>query len=106
MMRDAEKANGAIPDPELLKKVEENHGDPIGIGPVVAFLASPVAARISGIIICAYASGQVKLYSEPKCIREISKRDGLWTIGELEAAFHEQLLGPGYVSSARGGWGE
>lgn len=100
MMRNVKKLTGKEPDSNLLKVVEENHGDPIGIGPVIAFLASEDAAYISGNVFAIYASGIVKLYSEPKYISQINKTEGqpLFTHDELKTAFREKLLGPDYVA--------
>jgi 3-oxoacyl-[acyl-carrier protein] reductase len=99
LMRNIEKTRGKRPDPEILKVVEENHGDSIGIGPVIAFLCSQEASYISGNVFSIYASGVVKLFSEPAVISQISRpSNDLWTLDELKVAFREQLLGKDYIA--------
>ncbi|WP_206812969.1 SDR family NAD(P)-dependent oxidoreductase [Paradesulfitobacterium ferrireducens] len=100
MVRNVKNITGKEPDPNVLKVVEENHGDPVGIGPVIAFLCTEQGSYISGSVFSIYASGVVKLYSNPTFISEISKKGELWTIDELEVAFREQLLGKDYVAPA------
>lgn len=106
MVRNVKNITGKDPDPNLLKVVEHNHGDPIGIGPVVAFLCTERASHISGAVFAIYASGIVKKYCDPVIVSQISKAEGLWTMDELEVAFQEQLLGKDYVSPAsKSMWG-
>jgi 3-oxoacyl-[acyl-carrier protein] reductase len=102
MLRKIKAMTGKDPDPNLLKAVEANHADPVGIGPVIAFLCSDAASYISGAVFSAYASGVVKFFSDPTPIATISRSedDGPWTLAELEEAFREQLLGKDYVSPA------
>ncbi len=100
MLRNVKNITGKDPDPNILKEVEHNHGNPIGIGPVIAFLCSTKASHISGAVFCIYASGVVKKFNDPVTISQISKAEGLWTIDELEVAFREELLGKDYVSPA------
>lgn len=100
MVRNVKNITGKEPDPNILKVVEENHGDPIGIGPVIAFLCTEPASHISGAVFSIYASGVVKYYSNPVYISEISKKDEFWTLDELEVAFRDQLLGKDYISPA------
>jgi 3-oxoacyl-[acyl-carrier protein] reductase len=102
MLRKIKDMTGQDPDPNLLKVVERNHGDAVGIGPVIAFLASDKAAHISGAVFSVYASGVVKLFSDPAPIAEISlgEEECLWTLEDLDIAFRKQLMGEDYVCSA------
>ena len=102
MLRKVKAMTGKDPDPNLLKVVEHNHGDPVGIGPAIAFLCTEEASYISGAVFSIYASGIVKLFSDPAPISQISREaeKGLWTLEELEVAFREQLMGKDYVSPA------
>lgn len=108
MLRNVKAMTGKEPDPNLLKVVEHNHGDAVGIGPAVAYLSSDDASYISGAVFCFYASGVIKLFSDPVAISEISRGDaeGIWNLDELKTAFHDQLMGKDYVSPAsKSQWG-
>lgn len=99
MVRNVKNITGKEPDLKILKVVEENHGDPIGIGPVLAFLCTSEGAHISGSVFSIYASGVVRHYANPVTTKEISKGSGdLWTLDELETAFRDELLGEKYVA--------
>lgn len=102
MLRKIKAMTGKDPDPALLKSVERNHGDAIGIGPALGFLCSEEASYISGAVFGVYASGTVKFFSDPKPVSELTREEekGLWTQEELAVAFREQLLGKDYVSPA------
>lgn len=102
LVRNVKNATGKDPDPALLKVTEERHGDPIGIGPVVGFLCSEDASHITGAVFSIYASGEVKLFSEPKPITQIAKAEDheFFTHEELKSGFREKLLGPDYVAPA------
>lgn len=108
MIRKVKAMTGKEPDANLLKVVEKNHGDPVGIGPAIAFLCTEEASYISGAVFSVYASGVVKLFSDPQPISQISREEdkGLWTLEELEVAFKDDLMGPAYVSPAsKSQWG-
>jgi 3-oxoacyl-[acyl-carrier protein] reductase len=102
MVRNVKKITGYDPDPKTLKVVEENHGDPVGIGPAIAFLSTEDASYISGAVFSIYASGIVKYFADPKVVSEIKKAEGekLFTFDELKDAFRNKLLGPDYISPA------
>ncbi|WP_258360134.1 SDR family NAD(P)-dependent oxidoreductase [Moorella sulfitireducens] len=100
MVRDAKETGGKEFDPKILKMVEENHGDPVGIGPAIAYLCTEEASYITGRVFAIYASGIIKHYSDPAYASEISKKGALWTLDELNVAFREKLLGNNYVSPA------
>jgi 3-oxoacyl-[acyl-carrier protein] reductase len=101
MVRNVKNITGKEPDPNILKVVEENHGDPVGIGPVLAFLCTDEGAHISGSVFSIYASGVAKLYANPAVVSQISKKTGeFWTLEELNAAFGEELLGKDYKAPA------
>jgi 3-oxoacyl-[acyl-carrier protein] reductase len=106
MLRNVKAITGKDPDPNVLKVVEENHGDPVGVGSVIAFLGSETASYISGTVFAIYASGIVKLYSQPDYIADIARPDdNPWTQEGLAAAFRDQLLGPDYVApGSKAGW--
>jgi len=102
MLRKVKEMTGKDPDPNILRVVEHNHGDPVGIGPAIAYLCTEDAAHISGAVFCIYASGIVKYYSDPAPVSQIALEEGqaLWTIEDLKVAFHQQLLGEDYVAPA------
>jgi 3-oxoacyl-[acyl-carrier protein] reductase len=100
MLRKIKVMTGKDPDPNLLKVVENNHSDPVGIGPAIAFLCTEEASYISGAVFSLYASGVIKFFSDPAPIAQIARGEGqsLWTLEELKVAFREQLLGADYVA--------
>lgn len=107
MVRNVEAATGQAPDPRVLAMVEADHGDPVGLGPFVAYLCTEEAGYISGSVFAATAAGKVSLYANPKVTAQIQSEGGeLWDVDELGRAVKEQLLGEGYVCDAsRAGWG-
>ena len=55
---------------------------PEGVGPVIAYLASPAAAGITGKVF--YVSGgKLAIYSEPVRRRTIHKAGAIWSVAEL-----------------------
>ena len=100
MLRNVKNITGKDPDPNIIKMVEENHGDPIGIGPFIAFLASEDAAYISGSVFAVYASGIIKHFSNPAVVSQITKSPNqpMFTLDELQSAFKDTLLGADYVA--------
>jgi 3-oxoacyl-[acyl-carrier protein] reductase len=101
MLRKIKAITGNDPDPNLLKVVESNHGDPVGIGPAIAYLCTDEASYISGAVFAFYASGVIRLYSDPVPSVQIQgKEEGLWTVDELVSVFREQVMGNEYVSPA------
>lgn len=106
MVRNVEKITGQAPDPKVLAMVEADHGDPINLGPITAFVCSEDADYISGSVFSVTASGKVALYSNPAQVSRIWKQDGMWTHEELKEAVKKDLLGEDYVAdAAKAGWG-
>lgn len=107
MLRNVVAATGQEPDPRILAMVEADHGDPVGLGPFVAYLCSDAGGYISGNVFAATAAGKVSLYSNPKVVGQIQSEGGkLWEIDDLAAALKGDLLGEGYESdAAHAGWG-
>lgn len=61
---------------------QKNLPGPEGVGPLVAYLATPQAAGITGKVF--YVSGgKVALYSEPVRARTIHKPGDIWSVAEL-----------------------
>jgi 3-oxoacyl-[acyl-carrier protein] reductase len=61
---------------------QSNAPGPEGVGPLVAYLASPAAANITGRVF--YVSGgKVAIYSEPVRLRTIHKPGSIWSMAEL-----------------------
>lgn len=97
LVRNVERDAGKKPDPEFLKTIEENHGDPRGVGAILAYLCTEDAGYISGNVFALYASGVVKLYSNPDYIATITKEpdEQYFDKDELKTKFRE-LLGADY----------
>lgn len=100
MVRNVEKITGKAPDPKILAMVEADHADPIGLGPITAFICTEEAGYISGSVFSVTAAGKISLYSNPKQVKQIWKKESLWTVDELKKAMKEELLGTEYVSDA------
>ncbi len=105
MIRKVTQATGHAPDPKVLASVEADHGDPINIGPIAAYLCTEDAGYISGNVFSVTSSGKVKLYANPKHVSQIWKEEGMWTVDELREAVRNDLLGAEYVSDAKSEWG-
>ena len=61
---------------------QSNPPGPEGVGPLIAYLASPAAASINGKVF--YVSGgKVAIYSEPVRLRTIHKPGAIWSVAEL-----------------------
>lgn len=80
------------PDPEKMKRVEADHGDPMGLAPFLAWLCTERASGISGSVFGVTASGRIELYSEPEIVRKIQKEDGRWSVEELDQVLPGTLL--------------
>ncbi|HMM06057.1 MAG TPA: SDR family NAD(P)-dependent oxidoreductase [Clostridiales bacterium] len=100
MVRNVEKITGKAPDPKILAMVEADHADPIRLGPITAFICTEDAAYISGSVFSVTAAGKISLYSNPKQVKQIWKKESLWTVDELKKAMKEELLGTEYISDA------
>lgn len=107
MVRNVEAITGQAPDPRILAMVEADHGDPVGLGPFVAYVCSEEGGYISGNVFAATAAGKVSLYSNPKVVGQIQSEGGkLWDVDELGVALKRELLGEDYESdAAHAGWG-
>jgi len=106
LIREITQATGKAPDPNVLKVVEADHGDPINLGPITAALCTENAGYISGNVFSVKSSGKMSVYSNPKITKTIANEDGpLWDVDKLEAAIKSDLLGEDYVSDAANrGW--
>ena len=106
MVRNVEAITGKKPDPALLKMVEADHGDPVNLGPMIAYLCTSDAGYVSGTVFSITAAGKISCYSQPKPVKQIWKKESPWTVEELAAAVRQDLLGEDYVSIAENmGWG-
>lgn len=90
--------------PERQREVEEDHGPAENLAPFIAYFAADEAAYISGTVFSIKASGKMSFYSEPETVRQIWKKEGAWTVGELMEAVPRELLYD-YTTRATGeGW--
>lgn len=106
MLRHVEEATGQKPDPKVLAVVEADHGDPVNLGPIIAYLCTEDAGYISGSVFQATSAGKVTLYSYPEMTSQIQNGGKPWTVDELKDAFKNDLLGKDYVApGASAGWG-
>ena len=109
MLRNVKAMTGADPDPNLLKKVEEDHGDPINLGPFIAYLSTDRASDISGEVFSICSSGDIGVYRYPEIVHKTGRKEEtgfLWNVDELDEVFRKELLGEDYVShAAKKMWG-
>ena len=109
MLRNVKAITGQDPDSRLLKVVEDDHGDPINLGPLFAFLSTEAGGYISGEVFGVKSSGKIDRYLYPQTVARIQREPGTgfcWDVSELETVFREQLMGEGYVShAAKRAWG-
>lgn len=106
MVRNVEAITGQAPDPKVLAMVEADHADPVGLGPITAFMTSDDAGYISGNVFAVTASGKVSIYANPVVTKQIYNDGKMWTVEELKDAVKKDLLGEDYVSPAAStGWG-
>lgn len=109
MMRNIKAATGQDPDPKLLKVVETDHGDPINLGPFIAYLATEDAGYISGEIFNIKSSGKIARYTRPELTQQVQRPEGsgyLWSVDELKDVFRKNVLGEEYTCYAmQGAWG-
>lgn len=101
LIREITQATGQAPDPRMLKAVEADHGDPINLGPITAYLCTEAAGHITGNVFSVTSAGRVMLYANPKHVSEISKQGEMWTVDEIGKAVEETLLGSDYESDAK-----
>ena len=103
MLRHVKAITGKDPDPRLLAVVEADHGDPVNLGPIIAYLATEKAGYISGEVFGIKSSGTIDRYSYPQVVARATRPDikePLWTVDELEKVFKETIMGEDYVSHA------
>lgn len=93
-VRSLEKAMGGtvVFDGDKLKKVEAEHGDPVGVGPFLAWLCTDEARDISGSVFGVTGAGKIELYSEPEVIKQVKKDGGFWTVDELGRMLPDTLF--------------
>ena len=93
-IRSLEKTLGkeAVANPEKMREVEADHGDPVNAAPFLAYLCTKEAGYISGSVFTVRASGKIDIYTEPVRIHQIQKKDTPWTIDELIEAVPRDLL--------------
>jgi 3-oxoacyl-[acyl-carrier protein] reductase len=98
-----EKAGTDEPTPLPIAAAERfmSFPDPESIAPLIVYLASDAASKISGSVFH-IRGGNIGLYSEPEITKSIDKPDGWWTAEELMAQIPEKLLN-GYKSIAASG---
>lgn len=103
MLRNVKAATGVDPDPKLLKVVEDDHGDPVNLGPIFAFLSTEEAGYISGEVFGVKSSGKIDRYVYPQPVTRVAREEGTgfkWEVDELEEVFRKKLMGEDYVSHA------
>lgn len=109
MLRHVKAITGQDPDPRLLAVVEADHGDPINLGPILAYLCTEEAGYISGEVFGVKSSGKIDRYVYPTVIAHAEREQGTgfeWTLDELSTVFKDTVMGEGYEShAAKRAWG-
>lgn len=109
MLRNIKAATGVDPDPDLLKVVEDDHGDPVNLGPIFAYLSTEEAGYISGEVFALKSSGKISRYCYPQPITHAQRKEDegfLWSTEELSGVFKNTIMGEDYESHAsKRAWG-
>lgn len=109
MLRNIKAITGQDPNPDLLAVVEADHGDPVNLGPILAYLCTEEASYISGEVFGVKASGKIDRYSYPQVISHAQREEGtgyVWNVSELSDVFKTTIMGADYVSHAsKNVWG-
>lgn len=103
MLRNVKAITGQDPDPGLLKVVEDDHGDPVNLGPFFAYLSTEDASYISGEVFSMKSSGKIARYQYPVPITHAERpadSSFLWKVEELKDVFKQTIMGDDYVSHA------
>lgn len=103
MLRHVKEITGQDPNPALLKVVEDDHGDPVNLGPVFAYLSTEEAGYISGEVFGLKSSGKIDRYQYPQVVSHAQRAEGtgfLWDVAELSGVFRDTIMGEGYESHA------
>lgn len=103
MLRNVKAITGQDPDPALLKVVEDDHGDPVNLGPFFAYLSTEDASYISGEVFSVKSSGKIARYQYPVPITHAERPADsgfLWKVEELKDVFKQTIMGDDYVSHA------
>ncbi|MCI9227956.1 MAG: SDR family oxidoreductase [Dorea sp.] len=103
MLRNVKAITGQDPDPKLLKVVEDDHGDPVNLGPFFAYLSTEDASYISGEVFSVKSSGKIARYQYPVPITHAERPADsgfLWKVEELKDVFKQTIMGDDYVSHA------
>lgn len=77
---------------EKRQKIEAEHGDPIGIGPLLAYLCTDQARDISGVVFGVTGAGKIEIYSEPLVTKRLQKSGGFWTVDKLSEIMPGTIL--------------
>lgn len=109
MLRNVKAVTGKDPDPRLLKVVEDDHGDPVNLGPFFAYLSTEEASYISGEVFSVKSSGKIARYQYPVTVTHTERpadSSFLWKVEELHEVFRQTVMGEEYVSHAsKSMWG-
>ena len=103
MLRNIKAITGQDPDPRLLAVVEADHGDPVNLGPVLAYLCTEDASYISGEVFGVKSSGKIDRYAYPQVVTHVQREADAgfkWDVSELSSVFKETIMGADYVSHA------
>lgn len=103
MLRHVKEITGQDPNPDLLKVVEDDHGDPVNLGPVFAYLSTEEAGYISGEVFGLKSSGKIDRYQYPQVVARAVREEGTgfrWSVDELSKVFKETVMGEDYTSHA------
>ena len=103
MLRHVKAITGQDPNPALLKVVEDDHGDPVNLGPIFAYLSTEEAGYISGEVFGLKSSGKIERYQYQQVVSRVQRGEGegfLWSVDELSRVFKDTIMGEGYKSHA------
>lgn len=100
LLKEKAGTNEFIPLPAAAAERFMSFPDPESIAPLIVYLASDAAAKVSGSVFH-IRGGNIGLYSEPEIKKSIDKAKGWWTVEELMTQIPKVIL-EGYKSIASG----
>lgn len=79
-------------DTDRMKAAEAEHGPAENLAPLLAYLCTPAAASVNGVVFRASGAGMIGAYRNPQVQGEARKQGAPWTVEELETVVPQQLL--------------
>lgn len=103
-VRTLTKATGDSISSSKLQMVARQHQDPVFLAPFLGYLCTDDCRDITGNVFGVTAGGRIEVYSDPRIIDRLEKKEGHWTIEELRSKLPDTLLATVRNQPAHNGW--